>query len=67
MTPSDLEQAAASFVERVQIVGTASALDEIRDAVRAQQAEELARYFAARPGTWTGTEVADCLRRWRFR
>lgn len=66
MTPPDAETAASAFVEAVQRVGTAGALAEVEEQVRALTCEELARHFAARPGTWTGTEVADVLRRWRW-
>lgn len=62
MTPDEMETAAASFSERVQVVGTGPALDEIRDAVRAQAFEEIAKRFEAEfdPNT------ARLVRMWRW-
>jgi hypothetical protein len=67
LTDGDLEYAASGFIEDVQRIGTGPALGQVIENAQARLAEALAREFAAQPGTWTGAEVAEYLRRWRWK
>lgn len=67
MTLTESEAAWADLIRRGQEHGYAPALEAVLAEQRHRTLEELARHFASHPGTWTGLEVADCLRRWEWR
>lgn len=63
MTADDAETAAYAFVEAVQRVGTAGALAEVEDQVRAQTYEEIARRLEGE----SEHAIARMVRDWRWR